>query len=326
MLLPQLKFLLLFYQELVTLINSGINVMEAMDVLSGDSGNSRLQNIALTIKHDLLSGESLSDSLYKFPGIFPCWHADIIRYSEAAGKLGSGLQKLIDYLEKSADIQRKLIIGLAYPVILLHIAVFLFPVASLFTGGGIFAYIWQVIKVIIPLYSVFFLTYILKKFFGSVFKQWTDSFTLQIPGLGSLIRHLNLAKFIRALQCLYDSGVNVMQGWRMSVEACDNISVKRSLLKGLPVIEKGGQLREAFTASRMFSAKMLGLITAGERSGAIGSILDKIAVYFEKETEMVINTFLSVFPVIAYLGVAAYIAFKVISFYMGYFSQINSYL
>ena len=111
----RLKLLMIFYQELSTLVASGVNVVEAMEILSQHAGNPRLRKASGHIKEIVARGDSLNAALSQFPLLFPPWHINLIKYSEVSGTLSKGLQKIADYLEKDYDYQRKLIAGLAYP-------------------------------------------------------------------------------------------------------------------------------------------------------------------------------------------------------------------
>ena len=116
--------------------------------------------------------------------------------------------------------------------------------------------------------------------------------------------------------------MDITQGYRIAAASCDNEIIKNSLLKGLPLIKEGKSLKDAFIISGMFSHKILSMIAVGEESGSIEAILEKISLYSEKETGLIIGIVLTVIPVFVYLAVAGYIAYRIISFYSNYFSQI----
>ncbi len=149
--------LYLFYRQLATLVSSGVSVIEAMDILSTRMGNNRLKSVVLAVKQYLLEGNSLSDAFAVFPGIFPVWQVNLIKYSETGGRITEGLTRLADHLERDYTLQQNIIVGLAYPVLLLHAAVFLLPLVNIACGIG--AYIAGVLKLIIPLYGFIFLQF-----------------------------------------------------------------------------------------------------------------------------------------------------------------------
>ena len=317
----RLKDLMIFYRQLATMINSGMDVIGSMDFMSEQMRKSKLAGVVSQIRQYLLDGESLSQALAKFPRHFPQEHVYIIKYGETGGTLSTSLERISNYLEKNYDIQKRLITGLAYPFFLLHFAVFALPIPTLFTRGG--NYLVEVLKVLIPLYSLFFLFFLLKKAlcFPRV-KKAHDSVALAVPVFGSLIKKSVLMRFIFALKCLYDSGVGIIQSWNIAADVCDNSVIKEKLLKGAPVIEKGDRLSQAFVQTGLFSHSTLGIISTGEKSGSIGQMLGKVADYYEKEYELLLGLIARLLPVIIYITVVFYVGFRIIVFYMGYFSRV----
>lgn len=321
----RLRWLSIFYRELATMINSGMDVIGAMDVLCNYSGDYKMRSVTRMIREYLLSGETLSSALSKLPQLFPEWQINIVRYSEISGRLGEGLERISHYLEKDYDIQKSLIVGLAYPFALLHMAVFLLPLSTLIAGKPI-NYIYQVLKVVIPLYLFFFAIYIFKKLlYLSWLKKVYDAFILNLPIFGGLLKRLALTRFIRALTCLYESGVNITQGWKIAARLCDNEIIKRTLLRGVPLIEQGRGISDAFAQTEVFSGKTVGMIAAGEKSGSIDKMLEKMATYCEKESDLVMGILVRTVPLVIYVIVAFYIAYRVITFYRGYISRVLSF-
>ena len=317
----RVRNLMIFYREFATLITAGVDVLEAMRLM-GATASPALKNAASRIREDLLKGKRLSEAMSRFHRLFPKWHIHLIHYSEHAGKLGQGLESITEYLEKEYENQKKLIIGLAYPVLLLHAAIFLLPIPTLFAGCPT-AYVWGVLKYLGPVYLFFFLLFMLKQamVFPAV-KSTYDTMILFVPLFGSLIKRINIIRFMRALKCLHDAGAAITRAWKTSIELCDNTRLKNGLSKGLAAIEAGLPLEEAFRRSLIFPQKVLSMIAVAEKSGSIGSMLNKMAAYSEKENELVMGVLLTTAPIIFYLLVAGFIAFKVITFYLGYFSNI----
>ncbi|MFH0790164.1 MAG: type II secretion system F family protein [Candidatus Omnitrophota bacterium] len=295
-----------------------------MDILSTRMGNNRLKSVVLAVKQYLLEGNSLSDAFAVFPGIFPAWQVNLIKYSETGGRITEGLTRLADHLERDYALQQNIIVGLAYPVLLLHAAVFLLPLVNIACGIG--AYIAGVLKLIIPLYGFIFLIY----FSGRMlrfpqFRSVVDGFILGIPVFGNIARQLALTQFIRALQCLCASGVAIITGWKMAAEACGNKVIKDAVLNGLEAIEHGQEISKAFIQARVFSAEMISMITAAEKSGSLVHILNTIATYSEKENETAVAVLVSTIPIFVYLVIAGFIGFRIISFYLSYFNKILSF-
>lgn len=321
----RLRLLINFYTQLTSMVNSGMGIISCIDILAKHGGNHKIMLISKQIKESLAKGNSLSMAMSQCGYFFPQWHIDIIKCSEASGKIGQGLQRITDYLEKDCDVQKNIIIGLAYPTLLLHIAIFALPIASL-VSGGFKCYMAGVLKVFLPLYFFIFIIVFLKKLlFGAGFKKIYDGFILIIPIFGNLTKKFILAGFIRTLQCLYSSGVDIITSWNLATKTCDNQLMSNYFSRGLPVIEKGGLIQEAFIQTEVFPPKTISMITVGEQSASIDKMLDKIALYYEKENELTVGVLVKIIPVFVYLAVAGYIGYQVVAFYNNYFSKIFSY-
>ncbi len=318
------RMLMIFYRSLSGLVSSGVTIIEAMEILSKQPGNAQFNRIINQIKQELATGSSLGGAFSLFPDIFPVLHANIIRYSEASGRLSAGISSLADYLEKEYAMQQSLIVGLAYPVLLLHVAMFLLPIVNAVgcQGGG---YISGFLSIFIPVYGLVFLIYVLLQMRKNErFKAGLDNFILAIPRIGKITRQFALTRFIRALQVLSASGVSIIGGWKMAAESCGNDVIRNALLGGLPLLQEGQSLSRAFIQAGVFPASVIGLITTAEKSGSIVQTLNTIASYEERENETAIRVLTTIVPVLVYFLIAGFVGFRIISFYLGYFNQIFS--
>lgn len=181
------RILYLFYRQLATLVGSGVSVIEAIDILSTHMGSRRFKSIVLAIKQYLLEGNSLSDAFAVFPGVFPAWQISLIKYSETDGRITEGLTRLADHLEKNYHMQQNIIAGLVYPVVLLHAAIFLFPLVNI--TCGISAYTSGVLRLIIPLFGFISLIYLSGRMFRFPrFRDIIDGIVLCIPVFGNIAR------------------------------------------------------------------------------------------------------------------------------------------
>ena len=319
-----MKSTLVFFEELSTLINSGTGVVEAVRTMADYLHDPRLRQTVASIKNELSRGNSLSGALARFPMLFPEWQINIIKYSEAGGILKDGLEKVLVQLRNDLAIKRTLLIGLAYPVLLFHIAVVLLPIASCI-NSGFCSYFTQVVMVLLPVYGVAFGLYGIKKALQIFLTYQHDIAAVYFPLLGRFFKSLCLARFIGVLQALCAAGVDIITGWRIAADSCGNIYLRDLLMQGMPLIKKGGSLSEAFFAAGVFPRKTLSMIAVGEKSGAIDVVLGRIATYAKQERETAVALFLTIVPVVVYIAVAVYIGYRVVSFYSGYFTKILNY-
>jgi type II secretory pathway component PulF len=227
-------------------------------------------------------------------------------------------------MEKEYALQQTLAVGLAYPVLLLHAAMFLLPVVNAVTCG-LGGYLRGFFSIFIPVYGIVFLIYAAARMRKTEqFKTGIDYFILSLPVIGGIARQFARTRFIRALQIMNASGVSIITGWQMAAESCGNTAVKNALLKSLPFLERGEGLSKAFRDSGVFPLHLISMIATAERSGSIAQTLNTIAVYSEKENETAIGVLTRIVPVVVYILVAGFIALRVITFYTGYFGRIFS--
>jgi type II secretory pathway component PulF len=320
--MPGLKSSLVFYEELSTLIASGTNVVEAFNVMSEFLHDTEFKKVALGIKARLAQGNSLAAAMADFSQCFPAWQRNIVKYGELSGTMKTAVANIAEQLRKEYQMRRKLVMGLAYPVLLLHLAIFLLPIASCAgAGGGMHAYLPQVFKVIVPLYLFIFAAFFIKNILARVFSYQYDFFIVSFPFTGRLVKAVSLAKFVGVLQCLCAAGVNVIEGWSIAAASCENLFMKGILLRGAGVVKSGGTLGAAFSATGAFDGKTLSLIAIGEKAGTIDAVLGRVAFYAHQENETAMNLILMIIPVFIYVAVAAYIGWKVIAFYSDYFAK-----
>ena len=316
------RMLMYFYRQLAQLVSSGVAIVEAMAMLAKQQGRPGFNAVLEGIRQDLAAGNSLGESFSHYPEIFPVLHSNIIKYSETAGRLAQGIGSLADYLEKEYAMQQSLIVGLAYPVLLLHVAMFLLPLVNSF-GCQAAGYLPGFLSIFIPVYGLVGLIYlVLRMRKNEGFKTFLDRAILGLPMIGNIVRQFALIRFIRALQVLSGSGVGITSAWRMAGEACGNNPIRESLLSAQALLQEGQSISQAFIRAGVFPANMIGLIAVAEKSGSIVQTLNTIAVYAEKENETAVSVLTRVVPVIVYLLIAGFIGFRIISFYLGYFNQI----
>ncbi|MDD5348307.1 MAG: type II secretion system F family protein [Candidatus Omnitrophica bacterium] len=320
---------MLFYRQLSQLLASGVSAIEAFGILESQPGPARLRNVIVRIKQSLVAGSSLADAFAYFPDFFPALHVNIIRYSEKAGRLAQGVGSLAQYLEKDYAAQQRIAVGLAYPALLLHAAMFLLPIVNAVgcSGCGIAGYLKGFLAMAIPVYGVLFLIWwaVRQRERSPQFRRGLDDFLLVIPRVGDLVRSFSLTRFIRAMQSLCSSGVSIVSAWRLSCDACGNEVIKERLLRGLELIGQGQLLSRAFMQAETFPPHIIGMIATAEKSGSIVQTLDTLAAMCERENETAITVLTVAVPVIFYILIAGFIAFRVVSFYAGYYNRIFSF-
>ena len=212
-------------------------------------------------------------------------------------------------------------------MIIFHIAVFL-PSISILIQKGVPAYLKTTLGFLIPVYLIGFLIYFAGKTFwyNPVFRNKFDAVLLSLPVIGGIAKKLSIANFTRSLSYLTGAGVSVVESLRLSADASGNYVIKNAVLNSIPVVEKGGRISGMLKNTRLFPEMVLGMVTVGEESGDIDKMLAKLTEYYEAQASQAIGYIVKILPVIIYLAVACYVGYIIISFWVGYYSQIFNIL
>ncbi len=314
-----------FYHQFATLINAGVSITPALRSLWESTGHIQFKNIIYGLRSEIEKGGSLTEAMKLYPHVFSTLQLSIIEIGEKTGKLGECLARIGDNLDRNYKIQTKLITGFLYPVFLIHAAIFLPAVPTLFLGS-LSAFLRTIAMGIIPLYGLALLVLLIVKFsnrnYGlKRFFQYTFGY---VPIIGPLIKRLAIARFMWNLSALHSAGENMVRAVTLSAQGCGSIPTSNAIFQVLPDIERGGSLTSAFKKVRFFPSMVIEMLSAGEQSGKIDEMLNKIAEYYEEESDAVVKRITIMLPVLVYLAVAFYIGYIVIHFYLGYLGQIDN--
>ncbi len=316
-----------FYHQLATLINSGVNIIQALNSLEVSTSHFQFKKIIHGVVTSIRQGGTLTEAMRFYPNVFSTLQIRIVEIGEKTGKLGESLVRIGENLDRNHKNQTKLMTGFIYPAILLHAAIFIPAVPKLFLEG--FApFLRTVSGTLILLYGFFLLIVVLVKISNRNFglKRFFQYVFGYVPVVGPLIKRLAIARFMWNLSALHSAGENTVRSVKLAAEGCGSIPITNAIFRVVPDIERGGSLTSAFQKVRFFPNLVIEMLSAGEESGRIGNMLDKIGEYYETESDTIIQRIVVILPVIVYLVVALYIASIILRFYVGYFGQIDSLL
>lgn len=310
-----------FYEKLRSLLDSGISVKKALEILSSRE-RGPLKDIFSGIKGKIDSGETLAGSFGSFPKTFTPFETSLIRAGEVTGNLEINLKFLEEYLGKTRAWKRKIITGLIYPFILFHAAVLL-PPLSILIMEGLLPYIRAVRGPFILLYASFAFFFILRAlirkspclsfFFEKVF--W------RVPVSGKIRRSLALSRFLKSLGFALKAGLNADSSLRTATVSSGSLVISRSMQGGSGTLKYHG-ITGVLADSGLIPGMLLDLIYTGEESGAADDALIYCANETEKAAETLMERLIIILPVVVYLGVALYIAVIIIRFYSGLYGSL----
>lgn len=311
------------YRQLATLLGSGVGILRALEVLSRHK-RSRLRKTIFSIRQSIEDGYSFTEAISIQDRFFTPFERAVIQAGEMSGRLESNLRFLADYMEKISFWRRKIIGGMIYPLIILHAAIFIPPLHLLIFQGFI-PYVYAVSRTLLWFYGLGFGIFLAVKISSRVrvILHIRDYLLQAIPVCGRILRSLAIARFTASLSSSSSAGISIRPSLKFAAAACGNEYIKQRILKQIRVVEKGGKVTEALQKSKIFPEMIIQMINTGEETGKMEEMLSKVSSYCEDKAEAAITMLINTVPVILYLAVAIYVAFKVISFYAGYFGSLQ---
>ncbi len=336
------KDLVVFTHQLATLIRAGVPLLECLDLLGAEVGSPRFKQVLQSIRKRVEGGTFLAQALSRHPDIFPPMYVSLVEVGESTGRLDESLAQLAKYLEKQAQLRAKILSSLAYPALLVGVAlsvlIFLCVwVVPLFSG--LFAEMGESLpwltQVVIGMaeglrdYGLILLVLGAVTLWGakglvqqSVIREKMDGMLLTIPLLGSVLRKAAVVRFARTLGSLVQHGLPLLQALDLTRAVVGNRVLERGIQEALKQVEQGVPLSESFRAQgpRLFPGMMTQMIKVGESTGSMDVMLDKIADLFEQEVDRTIATMTALVEPAIILVVGSAIAVVVIAMYLPIFS------
>ncbi len=311
------------YRQLATLLGSGIEILRALEILSRHK-NRPTKEIILSIRRSIEEGSSFTEAISAPGRFFTPFERAVIQAGEMSGNLEEKLNLLADYREKVSAWRRKMIAGMIYPVIILHAAIFIPPLPTLILQGFI-PYVQAVLGALLWVYGISLGIFLAVKISGRIqVVLYARDYLLQaIPVSRGIWRSLALTRFTASLSSLCGAGISIKSSLKLASSSCGNEYIKQRIFEQIHLIEKGQGVTEVLQKSRVFPEMVIQMVSTGEEAGKIEGMLSKVSSYYEDKAEAAITLLNNVVPVILYLAVAGYVAFKIISFYAGYFRGLG---
>jgi type IV pilus assembly protein PilC len=296
----------LFSRQLSTLINAGLPLVQSLRSVAEQTANKPLKVVINQIVSDVEAGITFSKALAKYPKVFNKVYISLVAAGETSGTLDSGLERIADQQEKDADIISKVRGAMIYPLIVLAVmlAVAGFMVIKVLPQvQGIYSSIpgakLPFITIILldvahfatNFWYVVIILLVLLAFFGTraarttVGKSLVDLAKMRSWPVGKLFMKLYMARFARTATTLVSSGVPLIQVLEITADAVDNVHISASLHRAIEQVKGGKALSDSISNDRNFLELVPNMLRIGEQSGAIETMLDKIAGYYEKEVD-----------------------------------------
>jgi type IV pilus assembly protein PilC len=338
------KNLAVFVRQFSVMIDAGLPLVQCLDILGNQEEDKNFAAVILQTRTDVEGGASLADAMRRHPKTFDPLFTNMIAAGEAGGILDTILKRLATYIEKAVKLKGQVKSAMVYPVAVIVIAavvvgVILWKViptfAAMFEGLG--AQLPMPTRVVIGLsnflvsYGLFVIigigavVYAVKQYYGTEAGRYQiDAIMLKMPVLGLLLRKIAVARFCRTLATLISSGVPILDGLDITARTSGNAIVEEAILKTRKSIERGETISAPLKETDVFPPMVTQMIGVGEATGALDTMLAKIADFYEEEVDTAVAGLLTLLEpiMIAILGVV--VGGIVIAMYMPIFEMIST--
>jgi type IV pilus assembly protein PilC len=336
--------IILFARQFSTMIDAGLPIIQCLDILYAQQENATFKKMLKSIKESVEGGATLAESLKKYPNQFDDLFVNMVAAGEAGGILDTILRRLSVYMEKAAKLKAQVKGAMTYPVVTLIIATIVLAVILVFVipvfqemfadfGSELPAFtqlvidvsnfakkniIWIVIGLILFIFAF-------KKVYGTEKgREMVDEMVLKLPVFGVLIRKVAVAKFTRTMSTMLSSGVAILEALDIVAKTAGNKTIEKAVYSVRSDIAEGRTMADPLQESGVFPSMVCQMIAVGESTGALDSMLEKIAVFYDDEVDQAVENLTALIEpfMLVFLGVT--IGGLVIAMYLPIFKMAGT--
>ena len=336
--------LAVFSRQLATMITSGMSILRALYVLEDQTESKFLKETIVQVRKDVEAGLALSDAMERHPKIFNPLFVAMTRAGETGGMLEDALIRVADQLEKDASLKRQIRSAMIYPTLVLVFAIgvmlalvaFLVPVfVNVFKefGGELPAITKFSVKLSNLVTHQWWLMFGVTAAVVVAFLKWKssswgrpqwDRFRLRVPmKIGAIVQEVAVARWSRTLASLTSAGVPLLQALEITGKTGGNIVVEEAMGEVIASVKRGGSISAPLAKLPVFPTMVTHMVGVGEETGALDSMLDKIADFYEDRVDASVKALTSIMEPIMIIVIGGIVGFIVISMYMPLFTVYN---
>ena len=335
------KDIIIFCRQFSTMIDAGLPIIQCLDILYAQHENKTFKNMLKEIKQNVESGQTFAEALKKYPKQFDDLFINMISAGEAGGILDTILRRLSAYLEKAAKLKAQIKGAMTYPAVTMAIAVivvaiimvFVIPVfENMFEGmGGALPVPTQVVvnmsrfvksNILYIIVAIFLATFVFKRFYKSAKGQVImDDLVLKFPIFGLLIRKAAVAKFTRTMGTMLASGVAILDALEIVAKTAGNKTIENAVYETRSAIAEGRTMSDPLSESGVFPSMVCQMIAVGESTGALDTMLNKIADFYDEEVDQAVENMTSLIEPLMLVFLGGVIGGLVVSMYLPIFKM-----
>ena len=339
----KLKDVAIFARQFATMIDSGLTLLRSLQILALQTESKPLADVITQVRQDVESGASLSLALSHHPKVFNKLFVAMVRSGESGGVLDEVLLQLASTIEKQVELRRKVRSAMTYPLTVLTLVVgiltaMLVFIVPLFKGfykslNGKLPLMTRVLISVSDLFVKLLPLLILVVIGGVIlFRRWIatdegrskwDVFKLKVPIFGRLVHKTALARFARTFGVLLRSGVPILEALEITKETAGNTVVARGLDDVQAGVKVGEPIARPLESHAVFPPMVTQMMAVGEESGALDTLLEKIATFYDQEVEATVNALTSLLEPLMIMVLGGCVGLMVIALYLPMFNIIK---
>lgn len=338
------KDIVVFTRQFSTMINAGLPLVQALEILSTQVENKAFGKIIGQVKTDVESGLTYADSLKKHPKIFSELYANMVAAGEAGGILDTILNRLAAYIEKAMKLKKKVKGAMVYPAVISSVAVLVIVIIMVFvvpTFSRMFAQLGGTLPLptrmviglskfvagtggIISLVSIIAVVVFTTQFARTEKgKKMIDFILLKLPIFGPLLNKVAVAKFTRTLGTLVSSGVPILDGLEITAKTSGNKIVEQAIMGVRKEVVGGKTIAEPIKKAKVFPPMVTHMIAVGESTGALDAMLGKIADFYDDEVDASVSNLTAMMEPLMMVFLGTTVGFIVVAMYLPIFKLIT---
>jgi type IV pilus assembly protein PilC len=340
----KMRDVVIFTRQFSTMINAGLPLVQALDILATQSENPALKDVTRQVVFDVESGNTLADAMRKHPRAFSDLYVNMVAAGEAGGILDTILMRLAVFMEKNDALVRKVKGAMIYPGVIISVAAIAITVLLIFViptfetmfasanialplptrivigiSRGLKSYWYIVIGAAMGIY------FAIRNYYRTAGGKLTiDKLLLKMPVLGDVLRKSAVSRFTRTLGTLISSGVSILDGLEITAKTSGNRVIQDAIMESRSSIAGGDTIAAPLKKSAVFPPMVISMIAVGEQTGGLDEMLTKIADFYDEEVDAAVSGLLALMEplMIVFLGVV--VGGMVVAMYLPIFDMVNA--
>lgn len=338
------KDIVIFTRQFSTMIDAGLPLVQGLNILAEQTENKTFQAILKKVVRDVEGGASLAEALQKHPTQFDDLFVNLVAAGELGGILDTILQRLAAYIEKAEKLKSQIKGAMTYPIVVIGVAILVISVIMIFVipvfqemfadFGSALPMPTQIVvnmsnfmksNIIYVIIGLMLFSFIFKKYRNTKKgRKQTDALSLKLPIFGSLLKKVAVARFTRTLSTMISSGVPILDAMEIVAKTSGNVILEEVILEVRTSISEGQTIAEPLSENDIFPSMVVQMIAVGEATGALDTMLEKIADFYDGEVDTAVEALTSMLEPLLMLFLGGSIGGLVVAMYLPIFQMAGA--